>query len=76
MKEVLSQCDFTFGYLDVILIYSPDLETDLEHLELVFQCPLEGGLKFKEIKCNFWRNIFNIWTTSYLNLELSLYQKS
>ena len=36
-NEVLAPFDFTFGYLDDILIYSPDVETHLKHLRLVFE---------------------------------------
>ena len=37
INEVLAPFDFAFGYLDYILIYSPDVETHLKHLELIFQ---------------------------------------
>jgi hypothetical protein len=30
-------CKFVMVFLDDILIYSPSLETHLEHIELVFQ---------------------------------------
>ena len=32
VNKVLSGLTFTFGYLDDILLYSPDMETHLEHL--------------------------------------------
>ena len=37
INEVLAPFDFAFGYLDDILIYSPDVKTHLKHLELIFQ---------------------------------------
>ena len=37
INEVLAPFDFAFGYLDDILIYSPDVQTHLKHLELIFQ---------------------------------------
>ena len=44
---VLAPFDFAFGYLDDILIYSPDVNTHLHHLELVFQRLREVDLKLK-----------------------------
>ena len=35
INEVLSSLDFAFGFLDDILIYSPDPETHLKHMEIV-----------------------------------------
>ena len=52
INEVLSGLDFAFGYLDDILIYSPNPETHLKHTEIVFQCLLKTGFKFKKFKCN------------------------
>ena len=37
VNEVLSGLTFAFGYLDDILIFSPDMETHLEHLIVLFQ---------------------------------------
>ena len=37
INEVLSSLDFAFGYLDDILIYSPNPEAHLKHIEIVFQ---------------------------------------
>ena len=51
--QVLSGLDFAFGYLDDILIFSPDTETHLKHLDILFQRLREAGLKLKESKCNF-----------------------
>ena len=51
VNEVLSR--LTFGYLDDILVYSPDMETHLEHLRKLFIKLREADLKLKEVKCNF-----------------------
>ena len=36
INDVLRGLDFAFGYLDDILIYSPDPKTYLKHVEVVF----------------------------------------
>ena len=53
VNEVLSGLAFAFGYLDDILVYSPDMETHLEHLRALFMKLREADLKLKEVKCNF-----------------------
>ena len=53
VNEVLSGLTFAFGYLDDICVYSPDMETHLEHLRKLFIKLRETDLKFKEVKCNF-----------------------
>ena len=53
VNEVLSGLTFTFSYLDDILVYSPDMETHLEHLRKLFMKLREADLKLKEVKCNF-----------------------
>ena len=37
VKEVLSGLTLAFGYLDDILVFSPDMESHLEHLRLLFE---------------------------------------
>ena len=53
INEFLAPFDFAFGYLDDILIYSPDVKTHLKHLEMIFARLCEVGLKLKREKCNF-----------------------
>ena len=53
INEVLSGLTFTFGYLDDILIFSPDMETHLKHLRILFERLRSADLKLKEVKCNF-----------------------
>ena len=53
VNKVLSGLTFAFGYLDDILVFSPDMETHLEHLRSLFIKLREADLKLKEIKCNF-----------------------
>ena len=53
VDEVLRGLPFAFGYLDDILIFSPDIKTHLQHVEILFQRLREAKLKLKESKCNF-----------------------
>ena len=53
VNEVLSGLTFAFGYLDDILVFSPDKELHLEHLILLFERLRSANLKLKEVKCNF-----------------------
>ena len=53
VNEVLSGLTFAFGYLDDILVFSPDMETHLKHLRMLFERLRSADLKLKEVKCNF-----------------------
>ena len=53
VNEVLSGLTFAFGYLDDILVFSPDMESHLEHLRLLFERLRSADLKLTEVKCNF-----------------------
>ena len=53
VNEVLSGLTFAFGYIDDILVYSPDMETHFEHLRKLFIKLREADLNFKEVKCYF-----------------------
>ena len=53
INEVLSGFNFAFGYLDNILVFSPDMTTHLQHLRYLFNRLRAVDLKLKEIKCNF-----------------------
>ena len=53
VNEVLLGLTYAFGYLDDILVYSPDMETHHEHLRSLFVKLREAYLKLKEVKCNF-----------------------
>ena len=52
MNEVLSGFTFAFGYLDDILVFSPDMKSHLEHLKLLFKKLRTTDLKLKKVKCN------------------------
>ena len=53
INEVLSGLTFAFGYLDDILVFSPDMETHLKHLRILFKRLRSTDLKLKEVRCNF-----------------------
>ena len=53
VNEVLSGLTFAFGYLDDILVFSPDMETHLKDLRILFERLRSADLKLKEVKCNF-----------------------
>ena len=67
INKVLVGLDFTFGYLDDILIYSPDVPTHLVHMRQLFQRLREADLKLNREKCNFFKRshtilrTFNFW---------------
>ena len=52
VNEVFSGLTFAFGYLDDIVVFSPDMESHLEHLRLLFERLRSADLKLKEVKCN------------------------
>ena len=56
MDTMLGGFDFTFAYLDDIVIYSKPKELHREHLNKVFAQIREFGLKVKEAKCDFCMN--------------------
>ena len=52
INEVLTDCNFTMGYLDDIIIFS---RTEEEHLEIIFNRLCEAGLKLKLQKSSFFK---------------------
>ena len=56
MNKVLKGLKFTMMYLDDIIIFSQDESQHLEHLEIVFSCLREAGLKMKRSKCDFFKS--------------------
>ena len=55
MNEVLAPIlrKFVMVFLDDILIYSPDLDSHLLHLEQVLQILIDNQLFMKQSKCSF-----------------------
>ena len=56
MNKVLKGLKFAMTYLDNIIIFSQDEAQHLEHLEIVFSCLKEAGLKMKRSKCDFFKS--------------------
>ena len=56
INKVLAGLDFTFGYLDDILIYSPDVPTHLVHMKQLFQRLREADLELNREKFNFFKS--------------------
>ena len=55
INKVLTDCNFTMGYLDDIIIFSKTEDEHLEHLETIFNRLGEAGLKLKLQKCSFFK---------------------
>ena len=56
MNKVLKGLKFAMTYHDDIIIFSQDELLHLEHLEIVFSCLQEAGLKMKHSKCDFFKS--------------------
>lgn len=53
MDEVLNGLDFTYGYLDDVLIYSENKDQHLEHLRILFGRLKDYGVLINTSKCHF-----------------------
>ena len=60
INKVIRGLPFAFGYLDEVLIHSPDIETHLQHMRILFQRLREANLKLKDSKCNYLRPMYNL----------------
>ena len=56
INKVLVGLDFAFGYLDNILIHSPDVPTHLVHMRQLFQRLREADFKLNREKWNFFKS--------------------
>ena len=56
MNKVLKELQFAMMYLDDIIIFSQAESQHLEHLEIIFSCLREAGLKMKCSKCDFFKS--------------------
>ena len=55
INKVIKGLPFAFGYLDYVLIHSPDIETHLQHMRILFQRLREADMKLKDSKCNYFK---------------------
>ena len=53
VNQVLEGINFAFGYLDNILIFSPNMEQHLVHVRVLFECLRVADLKMTKRKCSF-----------------------
>ena len=53
VNKVLEGLEFTFGYLDDILVYSKNMEEHLQHVRTLFERLQHADLKLTKRKCNF-----------------------
>ena len=55
INKVIKGLPFAFGYFDDVLIHSPDIESHLQHMKVLFQRLREADLKLKDSKCNYFK---------------------
>ena len=55
INKVIKGLPFAFGYLHDVLIHSPDIESHLQHMRILFQRLREADLKLKDSKCNYFK---------------------
>ena len=64
MNQVIKGLPFAFVYLDDMLIHSPDIETHLQHIRILFQRLRKADLKLKDSKCNYFKTHVQYFGTS------------
>ena len=76
INKVIKGLPFAFGYLDGVLIHSPNIESHLQHMKVLFQRLREADLKLKDSKCNYFKTHVQYLGHLVSGKELSPYQKS
>ena len=66
INKVIKGLPFAFGYLDDVLIHSPDIKTHLQPKRILFQRLREADLKLKDSKCNYFKTHVPIFKTFIL----------
>ena len=73
VNKVFEGLDFTFGYLDDILVFSKNMEEHLQHVRILFERLHQADLKLTKRKCNFSQGTctvprtLHIWTRARTN---------
>ena len=74
INKVLNGLKFAMTCLDDITIFSQNESQHLEHLETVFSCLREAGLKMKWSKCDFFKSeihyccVAPLWLPKFISL--------
>ena len=76
INKVIKGLPFAFGYLDDVLIHSPDIKTHLQHIKNLFQRLREADLKLKDSKCNYFKTHVHIWDILFQGKKSSLCLKN
>ena len=76
INKVIKGLPFAFAYLDDVLIHSPDIETHLQHIRILFQRLREADLKLKDSKCNYFKTHVQYLGHLVQEKESNLYQKN
>ena len=63
MNKVLNGLNFTFAYLDDIIIFSETAEQHLKQIQIVLDRLRQAKLKLKKSKCAFFKKSFTILAT-------------
>ena len=72
INKVLAGLPFAFGYLDDVLIFSPDPETHLKHVEMFFRSLRKANLKLKASKCSYLKQHIQYLGHLILGMEFNL----
>ena len=70
VNQVLEGFNFAFGYLDDILIFSPDMEQHLEHVRALFEHLRAADLKLTKRKCSFLKAHVTIFGSLHIGSRL------
>ena len=66
VNKVLEGLNFTFGYLDDILVFSKDIEQHLQHVRILFERLRAADLKLTKRKCNFLKGTCPVLGTLHI----------